>query len=188
MRIRTVTTSLIGLAFVLAIATPAAAQGSAPAANRPLLGAGLSLLTGGDETGTETGTGFAVDFAYPFLGTSGLVLSGVGDFGFHSFDGYSALTFMPGVRITATNHSRFQPFGQFLIGATHFSASDCEGEGCTETDLTFTPGGGIDIRLNDTFNFRGQFDFLIIKLPSDFEDSIETATRFTVGISMKLGG
>ena len=185
---RTVTTSLVGLAFVLAIAAPTAAQGSSPASGRPLLGAGLSFLTGGDETGRETGTGFVVDFAYPFLGMSGAALSGVGDFGYHNFDGFSALTFMPGVRITATNNSRFQPFGQFLIGATHFSASDCEGEGCTETDLTFTPGGGIDIRLNDKFNFRGQVDFLIIKLPEGSLDSTENATRFTFGISMKLGG
>ena len=189
MRSRTVTTSLVELAFVLAIAAPAAAQGSTPASNRPLLGAGLSFLTGGG----ETGTGFAVDVAFPFMGMSGTSLSGVGDFGYHRFDGYSTMTFMPGVRITATNNSRFQPFGQFLIGGIHFGISDCV-EDCTETDLTLTPGGGIDIRLNDKFNFRGQVDFVIIKLPSDSEasteatPSTENATRFTFGISMKLGG
>ena len=179
-RLRTVTSLLIGLAFALAIATPAAAQGSAPASTRPLLGAGLSFLTDGD----ETGTGFAIDIAFPFLGMSAASLSGVGDFGYHNFDGFSTMTFMPGARITATTSSRFQPFGQFLIGGTHFSANDCEGEGCSETDLTFAPGGGIDIRLNDKFNFRGQVDFLIIK----YDEDTDNATRFTFGISMKLGG
>jgi hypothetical protein len=184
-RVRAVTTSLAGLALVLAMAVPAAAQGS-PVGTRPLLGAGLSFLTGGG----ETGTGFAVDIAFPFLGMSGTALSGVGDFGYYNFDGYSAITYMPGARVTATRNSRFQPFGQFLIGATHFSASDCEGEGCTETDFTLAPGGGIDVRINGKFNFRGQVDFLIIKFPGDLEGESfwDNATRFTLGISMKLGG
>lgn len=183
MRIRTVTTSLIGLMLVLAMAAPAAAQ---PAGSRPLLGAGLSFLTDGD----ETGTGFMVDIGFPFLDMNGAVLSGVGDFGYHNFDGFSTLTYMPGVRFTATKSSRFQPFGQFLIGATHFSASDCEGEGCSENDFTLAPGGGIDIRINDKFNFRGQVDFLIIKFPGEFEGESDwdNATRFTFGISMKIGG
>ena len=55
MRNRTVTTSLVGLALVVAFAAPAAAQGP-PVSTRPLLGAGVSFLT----DGSETGTGFAV--------------------------------------------------------------------------------------------------------------------------------
>jgi hypothetical protein len=185
-RIRTLTTSLVGLALVVAMAAPAAAQGS-PVSTRPLLGAGVSILT----DGSETGTAFAVDIAFPFMGMSGAALSGVADFGYHNFEGYSLLTYMPGARVTVTRSSRFQPFGQFLIGASHFSTSDCEGEGCSETDLTLAPGGGIDVRINDTFNFRGQVDFLIFKFPPDEEGEGSVwgnATRFTFGISMKLGG
>jgi hypothetical protein len=173
-----VTTSLIGLALVLALAAPAAAQGAAASSDRPLLGLGVSFLTDGD----ETGTGFAVDIAKAFRAMDKMKISGVGDFGFHSFDGFKTITFMGGARVTATGIDKVAPFGQFLIGATRFSVSDCDG--CNETDLTFAPGGGVDIRLTDKINFRGQIDFLIIK----FEGDTDNATRFTFGISMLLGG
>jgi opacity protein-like surface antigen len=175
-----VTTSLIGLALSLALAAPAAAQGASAAGDRPLLGAGVSFLTDGD----ETGTGFAVDIAKAFRQMEKVKISGVGDFGYHGFDGFKTMSIMGGARVTATGIERFSPFGQFLIGVTRFSADDCDGEGCSESELTFAPGGGVDVAINEKFNFRGQIDFLIIK----FEGNTENATRFTFGISVNLGG
>ncbi len=180
MRFRTVISSLLGLALVLAMAAPAAAQGAAATdGHRALLGVGVSFLTDGD----ETGTGFMVDIAKTIRSMEKVNIGGVGDFGFHTFDGLKSMSFMGGVRATATGMDKIMPFGQFLIGITRFSASDCDGEGCSDSNLSFAPGGGVDIRINDKFNFRGQIDFLIIK----FEGGSDNATRFTFGISMAVG-
>lgn len=179
MRIRTVTTSLIGLALSLALAAPAAAQGAA-ASERPLLGAGVSFLSDGD----ETGTGFVVDIAKAVRQMEKAKISGVGDFGYHGWDGFKTLSLMGGARFTATGIERFAPFGQFTIGMIRLSADDCDGDGCSDTNLVFAPGGGVDIAINEKFNFRAQIDFLIIK----FEGDTDNATRFTFGISMNLGG
>jgi hypothetical protein len=180
-----VISSLIGLALVLALAAPAAAQGAgATDAHRALLGVGVSFLRLSDCEDQCSLTGFAVDVAKTIRTMDKVKIGGVGDFGWYNHEFFRALSLMGGARVTGTGSAKFAPFGQFLIGMVRDSAKDCDGEGCSDTNLAFAPGGGVDIRINDKFNFRGQIDFVIIK----FEGDTENATRFTFGISMLLGG
>jgi hypothetical protein len=172
-------------ALVIAWAMPAAAQGtasrSASGDTRPLVGAGLSFLT----DGSETGTGFIVDLSKPFGSFSGMSIGGVGDFGWHFFrtDGYRSMTFMGGTRMTWAGSARFAPFGQFLLGGVRFNTSFCED--CSETHLAFGPGGGVDVSVTNRFKIRGQVDFLFINYGDD-EDAGH-ATRFTFGVSLPIG-
>lgn len=182
MRIRTVTTSLIGLALVLALAAPAAAQG-AVAGDAPELGVGVSFF----RIFEQTGTGFFVDVAKPIKPMNQGSLGIVGDFGYHAFDGGKVMTFMGGARFKSTANAKFSPFGQFLIGMARDSADDCDGEGCSSTNLSFAPGGGVNVAINDKFSFRAQIDFIMIRFSEgDFSDT-ESGPRFSFGISMPIG-
>jgi hypothetical protein len=178
-------TVLAATAFVIALTTPAAAQGTVAgqrpgaADSRPLLGGGLSFLTDGE----ETGTGFAVDISKALFSSGRMSVAGVGDFGWHHFDGFTSLSFMGGTRVTVSGSARFAPFGQFLIGPVRFNTSFCDGEDCSETDLAFAPGGGIDIRITERMNLRAQIDFFLIR----FGDETQSATRVTLGVSMPIG-
>ena len=169
--------AVLAVALMLLSAAPAAAQGSAAARDRPLLGAGLSIVTDGG----DTGIGVAIDFAKAIYSTRDVAVAPVGDFGWHSFDGFKSLTFMGGGRVTAGG-GRFAPFGQFLIGSFRVSTSFCDD--CSETRLVMTPGGGVDIALNRRLNFRAQIDFLMIRFP----DETTHARRFTFGVSLPFGG
>jgi hypothetical protein len=141
--------------------------------------AGVSFLTDGD----ETGSGFAVDFSKGLISSGQLNVGAVGDVGWHHFEGFNALSVMGGVRIGVAGDRRYAPFGQFLIGGARFSTSFCEGDGCSESDLVFAPGGGIDIRLTGKLSFRAQIDLLFIK----FADGTEDATRLTFGVAVPVG-
>ena len=170
--------ALLVVALMLLSAAPAAAQGSAAAReDRPLLGAGLSILTDGG----DTGTGVLVDFASAIYSTGNVAVAPVGDFGWHFFDGFKTLTIMGGARVTAGG-GRFAPFGQFLVGSYRVSTSLCDD--CSETRLVMTPGGGVDIALHRKLNFRAQIDFLMIMFP----DETIHARRFTFGVSLPFGG
>ena len=177
MRIRTVTTSLIGLALSLALAAPAAAQGAA-ATSGPTFAAGVSFLN----IAEDTGTGFQVDLSYPVRSMTNGNISVVGDFGWHTYgDDVSSLMFGGGVRFTATGNDKFQPFGQFLIGAFRLSfGGDVD---FSETEMYVAPGGGVDVRINDKWNFRGQIDIPIVL----FEGESETGVRFMFGVSTRIG-
>lgn len=139
----------------------------------------MSFLTDGE----ETGTGFSVDISKALVSSRRMSIGGIGDFGWHHFDGYTSMSFMGGARVAATGNARFVPFGQFMIGPVRFSTSFCSGEECSETDLAFAPGGGVDARITDRMNLRAQIDFFIIR----FGDETEHATRFTCGVSMPIG-
>jgi hypothetical protein len=182
-RTRTVLRLLIASAFVLALAAPAAAQGTA-GNERPLVAAGLSFLN----VSESTAIGFAVDFAKQVRPMDKAAISIVGDVNFHheggedGFGGGNAFGFLGGVRFTSTTNEQYQPFGQFLLGGTRFSASDCD-EDCSETPFTISFGGGIDVRINDKWNFRGQLDIPIFM----FEGESETGVRFMFGVSTRIG-
>lgn len=176
-RIRTVTTSLIGLALTLALAAPAAAQGAA-ASSGPTFAAGVSFLN----IAEDTGTGFQVDLGYPVQSMNKGNIGIVGDFGWNSYgDEVSSLMFGGGVRFTGTTNAKVQPFGQFLIGMSRFS-----NEFDSESDMYVAPGGGVDIRLNDKWNFRGQIDIPIVMFAEDVGGS-ETGVRFMFGVSTRIG-
>jgi hypothetical protein len=173
-RIRTVTTSLIGLALTVALAAPAAAQGAA-APSGPTFAAGVSFLN----IAEDTGTGFQVDLGYPVQSMNKGNIGVVGDFGWNSYgDDISSLMFGGGVRFTGTANAKVQPFGQFLIGL--FRASNVSD---SESDMYVAPGGGVDIRLNDKWNFRGQIDIPIVFAESESE----TGVRFMFGVSTRIG-
>ena len=170
--------ALLVVVLMLLSAAPASAQGSAAAReDRPLLGAGLSILTDGG----DTGTGVLVDFATAIYSTGDVAVAPVGDFGWHFFDGFKTMTLMGGARVTAGGGG-FAPFGQFLVGSYRVSTSLCDD--CSETRLVITPGGGVDIALNRRLNFRAQIDFLMIMFP----DETTHARRFTFGVSLPFGG
>lgn len=176
MRIRTVLTSFIGLALVLALAAPAAAQGAAAGSDKPTFAAGVSFLNIAD----DTGTGFQIDLSYPVKSMTKADIGIVGDFGWHSYgDGVSSLMYGAGIRFSSKANANFQPFGQFLIGGFHVSVEDFDGS----TDMYLAPGGGVDVRLNDMWNFRGQIDIPIVL----FEGESETGVRFMFGVSRKFG-
>lgn len=178
-RIRTVTTSLIGLALSLTLAAPAAAQGAA-ASSGPTFAAGVSFLN----ISEDTGTGFQVDLSYPVKSMTNGNIGVVGDFGWNSYgDSISSLMFGGGVRFTGTGNDKFQPFGQFLIGVFRVSNGDFD---VSETEMYVAPGGGVDIRINDKWNFRGQLDIPIVMFGEDVGGS-ETGVRFMFGVSTKIG-
>ena len=177
-RIRTVTTSLIGLAVTLALAAPAAAQRAA-ASSGPTFAAGVSFLN----IAEDTGTGFQVDLGYPVQSMNKANIGIVGDFGWNSYgDGVSSLMFGGGGRFTGTANAKVQPFGQVLIGIFRVSVEDFD----SDSELYIAPGGGIDFRLNDKWNFRGQIDFPIVMFDED-EGGSETGVRFMFGVSTRIG-
>ena len=202
---RTVGQVVSVLALVLALSAPAAAQTPGPGTGSTgvLFGAGISFLRvpeGIDiEDDSTTFNGVAVDFRKNIYSTPSIDLGIVGDIGYHrkteEFLDISAsastLTLMGGVRVTASQLDRVAPFGQFLVGMVQ---SDLGGDVCdideigeefceAETDGVIGFGGGIDVRLTDRLNFRGQIDFL-----RPLVDEGEFATRFMFGISLLLGG
>lgn len=179
MRTRTILNLLIAIALVFTVAAPAAAQGVATS-DRPLVAFGLSFLNVED----TTGTGFGVDFAKQIRTMDKAAISLVGDVSFHHYEFGNAFGFLGGARITATTAAKYHPFGQFMVGATKFSSSDCEGDGCSETPFTIAFGGGVDVHINDKWNLRGQLDIPIYM----FEGDSSTGIRFTVGVSTRIGG
>jgi hypothetical protein len=179
-----------GLLLVLALATPAVAQGTAgPGTGQTgvLFGAGVSFLNAEE----ETYTGFTIDVRKNVYAATSMDVGVVGDLSFHrkSFDefdaSFSLLSFMGGVRVTASQLDRVAPFGQVLFGAVRGSEdSDFCDEECSETEMAIGFGGGIDVRLTDRVNFRGQLDFFRVFT----EDEGTNAVRFMIGISALLGG
>lgn len=182
MRIRTMTRLIVGIALIFGLAAPAAAQ--TPGNDPALFGVGVSFLNISD----ETGTGFTADIVKGIRTMERGSLGLVGDISYHSFDFVSAWNFAGGVRFTGMVNERIKPFGQFTIGIFRSSVKDCDGDGCSSTDLSFTPGGGVDFALNDRFNFRAQIDFMIIRFSDEGFSDTETGTRFMFGISMPVGG
>ena len=178
-RFRTVISSLIGLALVLAMAAPAAAQGAAASSAGPTFAAGVSFLNIAD----DTGKGFQVDLSYPVSSMDKGSIGVVGDFAWHTYgDDVSSLMFGGGVRFTATGNDKFQPFGQVLVGAFRIAFGDF-----SQTEMYIAPGGGVDVKLNDKWNFRGQLDIPIVMF-SEEDGGSETGVRFMFGVSTRIGG
>ena len=169
---------LLSGVLLVGSALPAAAQN---------LGLGASFL------GDEGGVGFIVDYSRPFREVGdGLTLSGVGDVSFHHkgfdsvFGDYSAKTLFVqgGVRVSGAINEKLTWHGQGQIGIARFSLSDDFGCGgtrgidCSDTDVIFTPGGGITYQLNEKSGVRGQLDFPI---------SGGSTERFSIMYVLKLG-
>lgn len=178
MRNRTVTGFFLGTALLLASALPAAAQS---------LGAGISFL------GDEGGTGITVDYSKPFRTLEkDKTLGWVGDFSFHhnGFEGGSVnvLMIQGGVRINGAINEKVSWHGQGLLGIARASGHsdlcaevlgiDCGG---SDTNLVFSPGGGIDYTFKPNMAARAQLD-----LPIIFGGSTNSTTRFWLGLVWAL--
>jgi hypothetical protein len=148
-------------ALLLALATPAVAQGQ--------LGAGLSFIDG--EGGT--GTGVTIDYAHPIVPLTQGTIAVVGDFGLNRFDGETVTSYLGGLRVRGNLNDRISPFGQFLLGV-----EQC----CDSTDTALQPGFGIDFTVNPRLNVRAQVDFRTIR----YDGGNYTDPRYTFGISMPL--
>jgi hypothetical protein len=216
-RIRTVGTIVSALALVLALAAPAAAQTPGPGTGTSgvLLGAGVSFLRAEfiEEDVLDTAVGLTVDFRKNIASTGSVDMGIVGDVAWHTksfteddFDEIfdfdldaSFLSFLGGFRVTWSQLDRAAPFAQVLAGGvrSNFSGTaegvdiDCGdlGDDTCTTEFTLGFGGGVDVRLTERLNFRGQIDFLRVFSGNDDTGQEHTnAVRFMVGISTLLGG
>jgi hypothetical protein len=180
-----------------------------------LLGAGVSFLRAEfvEEDVFEVAPGVTVDFRKNIASMPSMDLGIVGDLAWHrksftedDFDEIfdfdldaSFLSFMGGFRVTWSQLNRAAPFAQVLAGGVRSSFSgsaegidiSCDdiGEGACTTDFVLGFGGGVDVRLTDRLNFRGQIDFLRV-FAEDEDTGAENANavRFMFGISTRLGG
>jgi hypothetical protein len=215
-RIRTAGKIVSALALALTLAVPASAQTPGPGTGTSgvLLGAGVSFLRAEfiEDDVFETATGVTVDFRKNVASLPSVDMGVVGDFSWHrksfteeDFDEIfdfdldtSFLSFMGGFRVTWSQLNRAAPFAQVLAGGvrSNFSGSaegidlGCDDfEGACRTDFVLGFGGGVDVRLTDRLNFRGQIDFLRV-FAEDEETGAENANavRYMFGISTRLGG
>ena len=197
MRIRMFVKVIAGLAMVLALAAPAAAQGTTGNSG-VLFGVGVSFLNAEVvDDDSDTMTGFSLDFRKNVYSTASVDIGVVGDFGWHRKGfgveevggdvDFTVMSFMGGVRFTASQMDRVAPFGQFLVGVARgsfsgdFSCDDFEDACPTDPAIGF--GGGVDVRLTDRVNLRGQLDFFRVFT----EEEGTNAIRFLIGISTLLG-
>lgn len=165
--------ALLGSLMVAGIAPVASAQ---TPTNVPVVGVGVSALYDNED---DLAMGFAVDFAQAVKSGETATLGIVLDFSFHRFTGaddpINISSYMAGPRLTIILHPKYQPFVQFVIGGER-----C----CNALELGWQAGAGIDIVLNDVFNFRAQYDLRAVRTPAATFDS----SRLMLGLSMPLGG
>jgi len=166
-RLRIAVTAILGAILVAGFATPALAQ-PGPAVR---IAGGLSFLR--VSNAGQTAKGVAADVAFNFV-TGKVSVGAVGDVGVNSFAGCKEKSFAAGGRITG-NTPTVSPFGQFLIGKANCGGGDSE--------TIWQPGFGIDVKLNDVLDFRGQFDIRVLR----FIDENINEQRFWFGVSIKIG-
>lgn len=156
-------TMVAGLVLVGAMAAPAAAQSSGTS-----VGANLTFLRDLE----ETGVGVAIDVAKAL---SQPAVAVVGEFGLNKFDGYTSTSYLGGVRLYPTMAgSSLKPFVQALVGLEH-----C----CEQNAFAFQVGGGVEVPIGGSANFRAQYDFR--RATYDGEGFNEN--RFGVGVVMPIG-
>lgn len=164
------------------IAAPAMAQTK----NDPvLLGAGVSFAKFTCD-GCGTAKGLTLNLNKP-VKSSGNMQTGIfGEFDWLTDSGDHGTGFLVGPRFAHTGNSQATPFFEAGFGVTHFSAADCDGDGCSANPFTFEFGGGVDVKLSAKVNFRGQLDFMRFNFSSD-QGGGQNAIRFFLGISCPLG-
>jgi hypothetical protein len=161
------TTAILAAIVLAAFAVPALAQ-PGPAVR---VAGGVSFLH--DADAEQTAKGFAADVAFNFV-TGKVSVGAVGDVGVNKFDGCSEKSYSVGGRVTG-NTPKVSPFGQFLIGKANCGGGDSE--------TIWQPGFGVDVKLNDVVDFRGQFDIRVLR----FIDGNINEQRFWFGVSIKIG-
>jgi len=164
-----VRTVVVGALFVASV-QPAGAQSPV---GRAVVGVGGSFLA----SEGHTAFGFMVDAAKNFAVGEHVGIGPAGDFGFHRYEDFTITSFLGGGRLTMGNREA-QIYGQFLIGYEH-----C----CGFNDVAYQPGVGLDIRLTDLLNLRGQFDYRIVRIDGQDGKVDFRETRFSVGVSLPFG-
>lgn len=92
-----------------------------------------------------------------------------------------------GIRATSRKHRQADVFAQFLLGATHLSASQ---ERNFDESFTFQTGGGAKIHLSDRVGVRVVGEYIRI-MPNDDNSVAEEAihgVRLSVGVVFGFGG
>lgn len=167
MRIRTVI-SVLAVAAVLMVSAPAFAQEKG-AAN---VAFGYSNLTFFDPTdslpaGWNANVGVGVSSNAAF----------VGEIGGHYESGVKLHTFQGGLRIASRTNPKTVPFFQVLTGLGRFSAG-----GFSSNAWTLSPGGGVDVQINEQASFRGQVDWVLMRSGG----ANSNAMRFGAGIVINM--
>jgi len=99
-----------------------------------------------------------------------------------------ALSYLFGPRLTYRASGNFEPFGEFLFGGVHVSAS---GGGATVTDNAFAMavGGGADYKFSRSVAIRvGQFDYLYTKFNFGPGYTHQNNFRLQAGVVYRFGG
>ena len=168
MRIRTVFVSaVIGAAMVAGAAAPAAAQGHATD-----LSLGYQFTRAIDDS-TNLPKGWTASLSRHFNPVASIVGEASGAYK----DGVSVHFFQAGLRFGNFDNPNITPFGQILVGSGTFSSS-----GTSSTGINFQPGGGVDLRANDTVSVRLQGDYLVTRV----EGVNSKAFRFAASVVFSL--
>ena len=106
-------------------------------------------------------------------------------------EGLSFVTYLFGPRYRFASHSRFTPFGQFLVGGVHgFDAffPNTSSSGAPPDALALAAGGGLNARLTQRLALRAcQVDYLQTHLPNDSGDR-QNGLRLSAGIVFRFRG
>ena len=99
----------------------------------------------------------------------------VGDIGatYGSHVGEHNYLFGPRVSVRVT---RFRPFAEFLIGASHINVSSGS---ATDTSFANALGGGLDYQIAGPVSLRGQLDWIHTRFFSDHQNDVRFATGVT---------
>lgn len=151
--------------LVLAAAWPSAAQ-----TRDTVVGLGVSTL----RSDGRTAVGVAMDVAHGFPVSDLVALGPVADFGLHRSDDVIVTSWLGGGRLTIGRPAA-RVFGQFLVGSER-----C----CGVADLAWQQGGGIDVRVTDRLNLRGQFDVRVVRIEAGGIVFRSRETRLTFGVSL----
>ena len=106
----------------------------------------------------------------------------------------SAVSYLFGPRLTYRGYGRLEPFGEFLFGGVHTSASATGFPSVTDNTFAFALGGGADYKLSDRFAIRlVQADYLYTNFYRRNPSGIGTSThqnnaRIQAGIIFRFGG
>lgn len=117
------------------------------------LGSGVSGVSGSNQNGVSGSAAYNLNNWF----------GAVADFGgYHSSPfnvGLTTFTYMFGPRVTYRTDGKVSPFGQFLLGGGHMSASAYGTSGAVNA-FAYSLGGGADFKVSDNASFRPQVDYV----------------------------
>jgi hypothetical protein len=147
-RIRTVIT-VLAVAMVLMVAAPASAQEKG-AAN---VSFGYSNLQQVTDPSTNIPAGWTAGVGVGMSANSAFV----GEVGGHYKDGGRLHTFQGGLKFFNATNPKAVPFFQVLTGLGHYN-------GGGGSAWALTPGGGVDVQINEKASFRAQADWVFVRV------------------------